>query len=167
VARASDQQAVARLYALKHRERKPGTIIAATIEQLVQLGLKHRYLTPVAKFWPGAVSVIIPCATDALEYIHQGVQSLAVRIPSDERVLDLLLHTGPLVTSSANQPGEAPANTIAEAEAYFGSMVDFYADSGDLAGRAPSTVVRVIDDALEIVREGAVHINEQGEIEEL
>jgi L-threonylcarbamoyladenylate synthase len=165
VARAVDRQAVMRLYELKHRERKPGTVVAADIDQLVRLGLKRRYLIPVAQFWPGAVSVIIPCADEMLAYIHQGVQSLAVRVPSDEQLLDLLRATGPLVTSSANQPGKPPANTIAEAQAYFGNKVDFYADAGDLSGREPSTVVRVIDDVLEVVRQGAVHINEQGEIE--
>lgn len=153
------------MYAIKHREHKPGTLIAASIEQLVALGLKQRYLTPVARFWPGAVSVIIPCADDALAYLHQGVQSLAVRIPADERLLDLLGQTGPLITSSANQPGEPPATTISEAKASFGDAVDFYADAGDLSGRAPSTVVRVVDDALEVLRQGAVHINERGEIE--
>ncbi|HEU4966991.1 MAG TPA: L-threonylcarbamoyladenylate synthase [Candidatus Saccharimonadales bacterium] len=165
MARAADHQAVQRMYDLKRREHKPGTLIAASTDQLVALGLKQRYLTPVAKFWPGAVSVVIPCADDALAYLHQGVQSLAVRIPADKRLLDLLGQTGPLITSSANQPGEPPANTIAEAKAYFGDAVDFYADAGDLSGRAPSTVVRVVDDVLEVLRQGAVHINERGEIE--
>lgn len=165
VACATDHQAVQRLYDLKHRERKPGTIIAATIEQLVGLGLKQRYLTPIAHYWPGAVSVIIPCADEALGYLHQGVQSLAVRIPADERLQKLLINTGPLVTSSANQPGEPPAKTIVEAKAYFGDGVDFYADGGDYTDRGPSTVVRMVDDVLEVVRPGAVHINEKGEIE--
>ncbi|HVU59881.1 MAG TPA: Sua5/YciO/YrdC/YwlC family protein, partial [Candidatus Saccharimonadales bacterium] len=35
MARAADREAVARLYRLKHREHKPGTVIAATIDQLV------------------------------------------------------------------------------------------------------------------------------------
>ena len=42
VARANDQQAVAGLYQLNHREHKPGTLIAATIDQLGELGIKRR-----------------------------------------------------------------------------------------------------------------------------
>ena len=45
VARAADEAAVARLYKLKHRDSKPGTVIAANIDQLVELGVKRRYLT--------------------------------------------------------------------------------------------------------------------------
>ena len=163
VARAQDPQAVARLYTLKQRERKPGTIIAASIDQLVDLGVKRRYLTAVERFWPGAVSVIIPCGS-TLAYVHQGVQSVAVRIPASERLQELLQHTGPLVTSSANQPGEPVSTIVSEAKAYFGDAVDFYVDGGDLSGNLPSTVIRMIDDAIEVVRPGAVHINEQGEI---
>lgn len=164
VARASDQAAVMRLYELKHREHKPDTLIAASIDQLVDLGIKRRYVQAVESYWPGAVSVVIPCGDD-LAYLHQGVGSLAIRIPGDEMLRALLERTGPLITSSANQPGEPPANTVAEARAYFGSGVDFYTDGGDLSGREPSTVLRVVDDAVEVLRQGAVRIDEQtGEV---
>lgn len=159
VARAADPEAVARLYALKHREGKPGTLVAANIDQLVELGMKRRYLTAVSQFWPGAVSVITPCGPE-LAYIHQGIGSLAVRIPDDAWLQELLLQTGPLLTSSANQPGQPPATTAVEAQAYFGDDVSWYEDGGTV-NREPSTVVRVIDDALEVVRHGAVAIDEQ------
>lgn len=161
VAQAADPKAVARLYKLKSREAKPGTIVAASIDQLVELGVKRRYLTAVEQFWPGAVSVIIPCGEN-LEYIHQGVGSLAFRIPDDPWLLELLKHTGPLLTSSANQPGEPPATTIEEAKAYFGDEVEWYEDGG-IINREPSTVIRIIDDAIEIVRLGAVKIEESGQ----
>lgn len=158
VARAHDSEAVARLYDLKHREHKPGTLVAADIDQLVELGIKRRYLVAVEEFWPGAVSVIIPCGSE-LEYLHQGVGSLAVRIPEDPWLQDVLKETGPLVTSSANQPGKHPATTIDEARKYFGDAVSFYEDGGTL-NRPPSTVIQIIDDAIEVVRPGAVDIKE-------
>lgn len=160
VARASDEQAVARLYELKHRESKPGTLIAANIEQLEQLGLKHRYLKAVEQFWPGAVSVIIPATDPGLQYLHQGKMSLAVRIPDDDKLQKLLMQTGPLLTSSANQPGEKPAATVDQAKQYFGAAVDFYEDGGDLSDNQPSTIIRIIDDAVEVIREGAVKIDD-------
>jgi len=158
VARAADPEAVIRLYDLKLREHKPGTIIAATIEQLVELGIKYRYLKAVEQFWPGAVSVIIPCANPELAYLHLGKQSLAVRIPGDSKLRELLAQTGPLLTSSANHPNEPTAVTTAQAEAYFGTKVDFYVDGGDLSAREPSTIIRIVDDAIEVIRPGAVPI---------
>ena len=158
VVRAEDHQAVKRLYELKHRESKPGTLIAANIEQLESLGIKRRYLTAVAQYWPGPVSVIIPCADPNLAYLHQGQMSLAVRLPKDQSLQDLLIKTGPLLTSSANLPDQQPANTMAEAKNYFGSKIDFYIEGGDLSDHKPSTIIRIIDDAVEVVRQGAVII---------
>jgi L-threonylcarbamoyladenylate synthase len=158
VARAADPAAVTRLYSIKSREYKPGTVIAASLEQLETLGLKHRYLKAVEQFWPGAVSVIIPAADPSLEYLHRGKMSLAVRIPDDKQLQAVLKTTGPLLTSSANQPGAPPAINIDQAKAYFGDQVDFYVDGGDLSGRQPSTIIRVIDDAIEVIRPGAVDI---------
>jgi L-threonylcarbamoyladenylate synthase len=135
-------------------------LIAANLDQLEKLGLKHRYLKAVEQFWPGAVSVVIPAADPALSYLHQAKMSLAVRIPNDKALLKLLEQTGPLLTSSANQPGQAPAATIELAKKYFGQQVDFYVDGGDLSGRQASTVVRILDDAVEVLRQGAVHIDE-------
>lgn len=160
VARASDKEAVSRLYELKKREDKPGTLIAASIEQLEHLGLKHRYLKAVEQYWPGAVSVVIPVGDPALKYLHRGKMSLAVRIPDDKKLLAILKETGPLVTSSANPPGQMPANTIHEAKKYFGDKLDFYEDGGDLSNREPSTIIRIIDDAVEVIRQGAVKIDD-------
>lgn len=160
VARAADADAVARLYELKKRENKPGTLIAASIEDLELIGLKHRYLKAVEQFWPGAVSVVIPAADPALKYLHQGKMSLAVRIPADIELQKILKQTGPLVTSSANHPGEPTAVTVEQAKNYFGDKVDFYQDGGDLTNNQPSTIIRIVDDAIEVLRQGAVEIDD-------
>ena len=161
---AQDEQAVKKLYALKSREHKPGTVIAASIDQLVELGVKYRYLKAVEQFWPGAVSVIIASGPE-LEYLHLGKGGFPIRIPADKSLQKLLKQTGPLLTTSANQPSEPTANTLAEAQKYFDDKVDFYIEGGDLSGHPPSTIIRIVDDAIEIVRQGAVKISDTGRIE--
>ncbi len=157
VCRAADRASARRLQAVKQRDGKPGTIIAASVEQLVELGLKRRYLTAVKQYWPGAVSVIIPCGPE-LDYLHLGAGGVAVRIPDHEGLRELLAATGPLLTSSANLTGRQPAATVSEAQNYFGDAVDFYVDGGDLSGSLPSTVIRIVDDAVEVVRQGSVRV---------
>lgn len=164
VCMASSELAVERLFTVKLREANPGTVLAASVQQLIDLGLRARYVKAVEHFWPNAISVVIPCA-DNLFYLHQGKRSLAVRIPDDEVLRGLLRQTGPLMTTSANHPGQPTANTIAEAKAYFGNDADFYVDGGVLIDRPPSTIIRIVDDAIEVLREGAVKINEDGRIQ--
>ncbi len=163
VARAADEQAVAKLYALKQREHKPGTVIAASVEQLVMLGVPKRYLTAVEHLWPNSLSVEIPLG-QRLTYLHQETGRQAYRVVADEEVRAVLEQTGPLVTSSANHPGQPGSTTIQQAIDYFDNKVDFYVDGGDLSGRAPSTIIRVVDDAIEVLREGAVKIDETGRL---
>lgn len=165
VCSALNEQSVQRLYELKSREMKPGTLVAASIDQLVDLGIPRRYLVAVQDYWPGAVSIVIPLGP-RLPYLHQGKGSIAVRVPGDETFRDLLAQTGPLLTSSANQPGETPAVNIDEAKRYFANAVDFYQDGGDLTGREASTIIQVVDDTVEVLRQGAVVINESGEVSE-
>jgi L-threonylcarbamoyladenylate synthase len=161
---ATDQTAVARLYELKSRDHKPGTIIAADIQQLVDLGLKRRYLTAVTQLWPNPLSIIIPCGPE-LKYLHKGKNGLAVRLVAVSPIQTLLSQTGPLLTTSANHPDQPTATTVEMARQYFNGQLDFYVDGGDLTGRLPSTLIRVVDDAIEVLRPGAVTINpETGEI---
>ncbi len=164
---AKKPEAVDRLFSeVKPRDKKPGTIIASSIDQLVELGLKRRYLTAVEQYWPGAISIEIPIS-NGLEYLHRGHKFLAVRIPDDQQLRGLLDNTGPLMTTSANSPGEPVALNIEQAIDEFKDKVDFYVDGGSLEDRLPSTVIRINDDAIEVLRSGAVKINEAtGRIED-
>ncbi len=161
VARAADPQAIGRAYSLKARESKPGPVIAASIDQLVELGVKRRYLIPVEQYWPGPISIIVP---HGLSYLSQGLGSQPFRIPDNQALVKLLEVTGPLLATSANQPGEPVATNLQAAKDYFGDKVDFYVDGGDLSHNSSSTIIRVIDDAIEVVREGAVKISEDGKM---
>ncbi|MEI6851134.1 MAG: Sua5/YciO/YrdC/YwlC family protein, partial [Candidatus Saccharibacteria bacterium] len=101
---------------------------------------------------------VIP-VDDSLEYIHQGLNSLAFRVVSDPELVSLLLTTGPLLTSSANSPGQPVATTVKQAQGYFGDMVDFYIDGGNLANNLASTVIRVNENGVTVLRSGSININ--------
>ena len=160
---ALHQNSVSRLYGLKNREAKPGTLLASNVDQVIDLGIPRRYLKAVEHYWPNSISIVVPTVA-TLRYLDQGIGSLAIRIPDDYVVHKLLLSTGPLITTSANKPGKQPSATIFDAKAYFGDRVDFYVDGGDLSRRLSSTIIRVVDDAVEVLRQGSIKINEKGEV---
>jgi L-threonylcarbamoyladenylate synthase len=154
VTAAANEVSVERFYALKNREQKPGTLIAANTDQLLALGVPADQIDIVAKYWPNPLSAVLP--VDGRKYLHQGVTTLAIRIVADQKIHDLLEQTGPLITSSANQPGEPLATTIQEAIDYFGDSVDFYVDGGTIANTLPSTIIRPTTDGIEILRQGSI-----------
>ncbi len=149
---------IRRLYDLKRRTGEPGTLLAGSIEQLEELGLATSDLKQAKSYWPGPVSVIIPCGNE-LEYLHFGRKSLAVRIPAEPQLCQLLMVTGVLQTSSANLTGLPSAETINEAQAYFADTVDFYVNGGSYQGRLASTIIRIVDGSVEVLRQGAAAIN--------
>jgi L-threonylcarbamoyladenylate synthase len=160
VTRAQDPKAVARFYALKNREHKPGTVIAANTRQLLDLGVDSAHMDRVKHLWPNSLSIVMATG-DNLFYLHQGLDSLPIRIPKDKNVCALLMRTGPLVTSSANKSGEPSASSVEQAWNYFGNAVDFYVEGGDLSDRVASTIIRIKGAGeITVLREGAVRTSE-------
>lgn len=155
VARASDKQAVERLYRLRGRApEKPCIVLAAGRWQISDASLwtaKHKELAN--QHWPGPLSLVAPTAKTE-DYLHRGTYTLAYRVPAHDALRKLLTSTGPLIAPSANRGGDKPATTIQEAQKYFGDQVDGYVDGGALAGDAPSTVAGVVDDEIYIFRQG-------------
>lgn len=162
VALASNKSAIKKLYKIKNRYKKPGTLIAANIDQLVELGFKRRYLKAVERFWPNPLSIVIPAP--GLDYLHLGRGSLPIRIPKNKSLHQLLKSVGPLQTTSANLSGKPAATNIKQAQKIFGGKIDFYVDGGDLSNNEPSTIIEINDDAITILRVGACKIDEKGRI---
>lgn len=154
---ASNESSVERFYSLKARVKKPGTLIAASTDQLLELGFNPDDIGKVQKYWPGAVSVVLTLSSNA--YLTQGVGSLAVRVVDKPELAQLLQITGPLITSSANQPSQTPARSVAEAHGYFGDDVDFYVDGGVIPENLPSTIIKITDGKIELIRQGAVDLS--------
>ena len=152
---AAHETSVERFYALKSRDQKPGTLIAANTEQILALGVPPQEVEQVAKYWPNPLSAVL--TVNGNGYLHQEVGTLAMRVVKNDQVRELLEQTGPLITSSANQPGQPPATTISEAIAYFGDSVDFYVDGGTVTAE-PSTIIRPKVDGVEVLRQGSISL---------
>lgn len=157
VASAHNPAAVSRLYDLKNRNKKPGTLIAASVEQLRDLGFQPQDITPVQHYWPNPLSIVLPLDKP---YLTQGVGTIAVRIPKAEDTRRILQRTGPLLTSSANQPEQPEAMTISKAYEYFDDHIDFYVDIGELVNH-PSTIAKFENGELKVIRQGDFSLSKE------
>ncbi len=159
VARIDSPKAIEKLYQVKSRAAAPGTIIAASVNDLEKIGFSKHQLSTVASYWPAPLSVVLD-ASHVPNYVKHVRTDLPVRIPDVPALRTLLKKTGPLMTTSANAPGEPTSGTIDDAVNYFGDEVDFYVDGGDLRGNPPSTIIG-FDPVGKIIvyREGAVPIH--------
>ncbi len=148
VASALNQDAIERVYNIKQRTpTKPPIILISSLDDLALFNITptEGERTILYAHWPGPVSIILPCDDERFAYLHRGAHSLAFRLPDKADLCALLVESGPLIAPSANPEGLPPAITINEARAYFGDKVDFYIDSGEVAGHA-SHIIRIHPD---------------------
>jgi len=151
VAKATDERAVERVYAVKQRTpSKSPIVLIASVDQLLDT-YDETVLSRLDKLWPGKNSVILP-SNAAPSWIVRDNASVAYRIPNDEALRTLLRQTGPLIAPSANPEGEPPALSVEEAKQYFGNKVDFYVDGGAVHDDTPSKLYRLNEYDLERLR---------------
>jgi L-threonylcarbamoyladenylate synthase len=156
---ALNKNSIEKIYTIRKRSiDKPMIILISSFVDLEFLGISvtQKIESILKKVWPGPVSVILDCESSDLKYLHRGTNSLAFRIPNNEFLLSLLNESGPLVAPSANFEGDSPAPNITLAKQYFGDEVDFYIDGGEAPISKPSTLIKIVNDEIELLREGAV-----------
>jgi len=156
--RALDKQPVNKLHALKDRQtHKPFIILISDLKMLDLLSIAREEVRAVKKYWPGPVTLIC-LAPSSPAWLHQGLGTLAVRMPANQNLLNLINQVGPLISTSANLHGQSPASDMAKAQAIFGDKLDFYVDMGEIDG-PPSTIVKLDNGKLQVVRSGAARIS--------
>lgn len=163
VTSANIPKSVEKIYKLRKRtSNKPMIILISSVGEIVNFGIKLKpsEINLLSSLWPNPISVVIDCKSKKFHFLHRGKNSLALRIPNNDFLQNLLKITGPIVAPSANFEGETPAKNIEQAKKYFKDRVSFYVDSGNLE-TAPSTVVKLKNSKLEILREGALKIPKQ------
>jgi L-threonylcarbamoyladenylate synthase len=144
VASANNPEAVEKVYELRKRQTtKPSIVLIAGSSQIWEQDEARRHRDTLERYWPGPVSIVLPAHTDTPQYLHRGTDTLAYRVPADQKLRALLGSTGPVIAPSANPEGKPPATNINEAKAYFGESVDFYVDSGPAPTSQPSTVIKL------------------------
>jgi L-threonylcarbamoyladenylate synthase len=139
---ATDDQAIARVRAMKERgDEKPFVIIASSAEQLEELGATIP--NALREIWPAPLTAIVAA----------GERTLAARVPDLQWLRGLLNRTGPLVSTSANRSGESPITTPQMLANDLLNALDALLDAGPREGQ-PSTIVDFTGDEPRIVREG-------------
>ena len=114
----------------------------------------------VDRFWPGALTIVLPRKASLRELDLGGdPTTIGVRCPDHRLVRELCREVGPLATTSANRHREAtPPDAQGVADA-LGDKVDLVLDGGRCDGD-PSTVISVLDGEVTVLREGRIPVAE-------
>ena len=112
-------------------------------------------------FWPGSLTLLL-APQPTLAWDLAGDAPLAIRMPLHPVALALLAQSGPLVATTANQPGMPAPVDVDDAVTQLGDAIGLALDAGDLSGNEPlpSTVVDVTGDRPRVVRIGAIPVEQ-------
>lgn len=140
IALASDEVAVEKVYAAKHRNPSKQCIVLIPNAESVPT-----HADQIAKYSAAdqpPTSVIVP-KSDEPDWLLRGGDTIAYRVVRDAFLKRVVETVGPVIAPSANPEGLEPASTIDEARAYFGDAVDVYVDGGAVPDDAQAS--RIIE----------------------
>ncbi len=140
-----DPDAVAKVLALKQREVSKGLIlIAASIGQFDPYlqSLTGPQREQLNKSWPGPQTWVVPHGATLPDWITGYKQTVALRVSAHPIVAALCrAFGGPIVSTSANPSGRAPARNSLQVRRYFPRQLD-YILPGALGGQVGPTPIR-------------------------
>ena len=104
------------IYKFKKRDRdKPLILMGSEYKQLIDYvheSAKEDYEDIASKYWPGALTMVIPASEKQTTILTSNDLTLGLRIPNSYMAQSLIRETGPLLTSSANISGFKGSTTV-------------------------------------------------------
>ena len=160
---AFDAESVQRLLDAKGRGRDmppPVLISAVTTLDALTTDLPGWVKALVERYWPGPLTIVCRQQPSLRWDLGETRGTVAVRMPDDRAVLDLLGRTGPLAVSSANNTGQPAATDADAAEDMLGWAAEILLDGGTSTGTAASTILDCTGLRPRLLREGVISSDE-------
>ncbi len=153
------------IYEFKKRDKnKPLILMGSEHKNLIDYvheSAKEDYENLASKYWPGALTIVIPASAKQTEHITSNDQTIGLRIPNSNIAQSLLRETGPLLTSSANISGFKGSITAE------GIALDFPSIKilgpipwGKSSGKASTIILWKNSGNWKLIREGEVIVRE-------
>ena len=112
------------------------------------------------RFWPGALTLVLPARGPIVDLLNPGGSSLGIRIPACPPTCALLKTVGPLATSSANLSGQSAAGSAEEAAMMFPAIPQL-GPQPKPSGLASTVAQWCGSGSWQVLRQGAVMLPER------
>ena len=156
---ATNENVIKKVFLIKQRENsKPLLILISNFDMLKKYvkNISSLELGIINKFWPGPLTIIFQNKKNLSDVLTANKSEIAIRMPNDERLLDLINKLDkPIIATSANIAHKKTITSIDLLEDKIKNNVDYIYDGGFLEDN-PSTIIKVIDNKVIIVRDGII-----------
>ncbi|GAB4366806.1 MAG: L-threonylcarbamoyladenylate synthase [Calditrichia bacterium] len=152
-----NKHALERLYRIKGKSKfDPISIIVNDIHQASQFARISNFAYRILRrCYPGPYTFILPATREIPKIMLSKRKEVGIRIPNS-RVCNALVEMSmkPLVNTSVNMAPDEILNDPYEIQQRYQNVVDLFLDAGWLPDPRESTVISLIDDTVEVLREG-------------
>lgn len=158
-AAADNDTAIQRVFAAKGRPQDNPLIVH--ISDWEMLSRVAREVPPEAglcarRFWPGPFTMILPRGDGVAESVSAGLDTVAVRMPSDPIARAVIRAAGPLAAPSANTSGRPSPTTAARVLEDLDGRIDAVVLAGECSVGVESTVLSLAVTPPRLLRPGGV-----------
>lgn len=154
------KEAVQRLYKIKERPlNKPISLLVSDFEMIenVVKDISEIEYKIMKKFFPGPLTIILNKKDIVPDILTSGGSTVGIRMPEEEITRKLIEYAGvPIAAPSANISGKPSGIDIKDIIKEFGDKVNYYIDGGKSKIGISSTIVKVENNSIKILREGSI-----------
>jgi len=161
-------EAVKKIYELKGRdEKKPLILMSSDVDFLIPYIYKFDSYTEniCNKYFPGPLTVVTQKSDLTESFVTAGNDTVGIRVPDHQifsEIAQKCTSNGVLATTSANLSNFPVAKNKQEIANYFGAKIDYIVDDFGFSPKGKeSTVVKVQDSQLIVLRQGSIIIIEK------
>ena len=170
-----DRNAIEKLYEIKKRDKSKKLIALiadiSTINEVMDStdgsSGDIEILEKIASvYWPGDLTVVIKAKKEITKIIEinddeSNDSTIGVRIPNNPIALEIIRQSGGIVlTTSANFTGENPVKEYEDLNKDLADQVDYVVRGTNGSSGIPSTIIKIYNNKISIIRDGSVHMEE-------
>ena len=156
------EKALKKLFSFKNRPlSKPINVLTDSYDKIKTIAKKinKKEEELIKKYLPGDLTIILDKKENVPDILTASLSTVGVRIPNDDMALTILNnYKYPLATTSVNLSGDSPGLEVEDFIEEFKDKVDIIVDGGKSKIGVASTIVRVEDNNIKILREGKLKV---------
>lgn len=165
-ANALDDKAVSKIFIAKGRPSDNPLIVHICdfdmLKQCIDVSKISKLEEKLIKaFCPGPFTIILPRSKNIPDNVTAGLDTVGIRMPDNKTANLLIKQSGvPIAAPSANISGKPSGTCIEDIAEELANRVDYVIDGGQTNIGIESSVVKVIDDKVQILRPGKISIED-------
>lgn len=152
--------AVSRIFEAKERPSfNPLILHVSSYEMLEQIAEYDNEVIQkiINNFWPGPLTLVLKKKKVVPYIVTSGLETVAVRMPNNNIALELINSLGnPIAAPSANSFGKLSPTMADHVQKQLGDKIDLILDGGKSAVGVESTIIKVDNGSVSLLRPGGI-----------